>query len=94
MTFKARKLKYLYSITFQGPVVQKVANAIQWINPYPLDNSIGFAGVYPVDSAIHLLNNPGQVFHNPYEPCLRGGQILDIPTGIAEVLVRIPVQQT
>ena len=35
-------------------------NAIQWINPCPLDNSIGFAGVYPVDSAIHLLNNPGQ----------------------------------
>ena len=51
MTFKARKLKYLYSITFQ-------------------------------------------VFHNPYEPCPRGGQILDIPTGIAEVQVRIPVQQT
>ena len=34
----------------QAPVVQKVASAIQWINHYPLDNSIGFASVYPVDS--------------------------------------------
>ena len=42
-----------------APVVQKVASAIQWINHYPLDNSIGSASVYPVDSAIHLLNNPG-----------------------------------
>ena len=33
-----------------APVVQKVASAIQWINHYPLDNSIGFASVYPVDS--------------------------------------------
>ena len=33
-----------------APVVQKVASAIQWINYYPLDNSIGFASVYPVDS--------------------------------------------
>ena len=42
-----------------APVVQKVASAIQWINHYPLDKSIGFASVFPVDSAIHLLNNPG-----------------------------------
>ena len=33
-----------------APVVQKAASAIQWINHYPLDNSIGFASVYPVDS--------------------------------------------
>ena len=33
-----------------APVVQKVASAIQWINHYPLDRSIGFASVYPVDS--------------------------------------------
>ena len=37
-------------IKFLAPVVQKVASAIQWINRYPLDNSIGFASVYPVDS--------------------------------------------
>ena len=25
-------------------------SAIRWINHYPLDNSIGFASVYPLDS--------------------------------------------
>ena len=43
----------------QAWVVQKVDNAIHRINHYPLDNSIGFASVYPVDSAIHRLNNQG-----------------------------------
>ena len=42
----------------------------------------------------YLNSTTFQVFHNPYEPCLRGGQILDISTGIAEAKVRIPVQQT
>ena len=40
-----------------APVVQTLDSAIHWINHYPLDNSIGFASVYPVDSAIHRLNN-------------------------------------
>ena len=35
---------------FQAPVVRRVDSAIQWINRYPLDNSIGFASVYPLDS--------------------------------------------
>jgi len=38
-------------------VVQTMDSAIQRINHYPLGNSIGFAWVYPVDSAIHCLNN-------------------------------------
>ena len=33
-----------------APVVQKVDSAIHWINHYPLDNSIGFASVYLLDS--------------------------------------------
>ena len=44
----------------QAPVVQKVDNAIHWINLYPLKNAIGFRNTYsldPVDSVIHLLNN-------------------------------------
>ena len=33
-----------------APVVQTVDNAIHRINHYPLDNAIGFAITYPVDS--------------------------------------------
>ena len=32
----------------QAPVVQKVDNAIQWINHYPADDAIGFPNTYPV----------------------------------------------
>ena len=32
------------------PVVQKVDNAIQWINLYPLDSVIGSYNSYPLDS--------------------------------------------
>ena len=32
----------------QAPVVQKVDNAIQWINHYPVNNAIGFPNTYPV----------------------------------------------
>ena len=35
---------------FQAPVVQTNDSAIRRINYYPLDNSIGFASVYPLDS--------------------------------------------
>ena len=38
-------------------------SAIQWINHYPLNISIGFASVYPVDSAIHRLKNWGLIFN-------------------------------
>ena len=34
----------------QAPVVQTLDSAIHWINHYPLDNSIGFASVYSLDS--------------------------------------------
>ena len=34
----------------QSPVVRWVDSAIHRINRYPLDNSIGFASVYPLDS--------------------------------------------
>ena len=33
-----------------GPVVRRVDSAIHWIDHYPLDNSIAFASVYPLDS--------------------------------------------
>ena len=54
-------------VTFidQAPVVQKLDSAIYRINLYPLDNAISFRNIYPlggdfpVDSAIHRLNNWG-----------------------------------
>ena len=56
----------------QAPVVQKVDNAIRWINLYPLDSAISFSNIYPLDShwiviypldsAIQRLNNSGQTY--------------------------------
>ena len=34
----------------QGLVVQKVDNAIQWINLYPVDSAIRFPNTYPLDN--------------------------------------------
>ena len=31
-------------------VVQKVDNAIRWMNLYPVDKAIGFPNTYPLDS--------------------------------------------
>ena len=37
-----------------APVVQKVDNAIHWINPhYPLDNEIGLPNTFPLDMVIY-----------------------------------------
>ena len=33
-----------------APVVQKVDNAIRWINLYPLDSVISFPNINPLDS--------------------------------------------
>ena len=33
-----------------APVIQKVDNAIQWINLYPVDNPNDFPNTYPLDS--------------------------------------------
>ena len=54
----------------QAPVVQKLDNAIRWINHSPADNliimvyptRISWIVIYPVDSAIQLLNDQGQDF--------------------------------
>ena len=48
-------------LTNQALVVQKADNAIHWIDPYPLNSTIGFHKIYPVDSTIQRLDNPGQV---------------------------------
>ena len=52
----------------QAQVVQKLYNAIHWINHYPVDSAIGFPNIFhwrvifPVDSAIQRLNNWGLEF--------------------------------
>ena len=54
---------------YLAPVVQKRDSATQWINHYPVDNTIGLPttyqldsnNIYLVDSAIQLLNNQGQL---------------------------------
>ena len=37
-----------------APVVQKVDNAIHWINHYPLESAIGFPNTYPWDSDLSV----------------------------------------
>ena len=44
------KYPQLIGGTFQAPVVEKVDNAIQWINLYPVDSAIGFSNAYPPES--------------------------------------------
>ena len=34
----------------QGPVVQRLDNAIYWINHYPPDSVVCFVTTYPLDS--------------------------------------------
>ena len=44
-----------------GPSCLKVDSAIQCINLYPVDSTIGFPNSYPVDTAVQCLNNWGQI---------------------------------
>ena len=61
---QSRALGSVFLLPFakQAPVVQKVDNAIHRINHYPLDIAIGFAIIYPVDSAIHPKLGPDDNF--------------------------------
>ena len=42
-------------VSYQGPVVQRVGNAIHWINRYPLDSIVGFVNAYPLDSDLSCI---------------------------------------
>ena len=51
-----------YRPNLQAPIVQTMDSAISGINHYPVDSAIGLIHwilIYPVDSAIHRLNNRG-----------------------------------
>ena len=47
----------VWIVNILAPVVQKVDSAIHQINHYPANNTLNFVNTYPLDSAIHLLNN-------------------------------------
>ena len=53
-------------IILQAPVVQKLDNAIHRINRYPVDkcwqNKPRYPLIFPVDSVVHLSNNPSLIF--------------------------------
>lgn len=63
LTFK--EISFLFSALIIGQTVyslgpvQKVDNAVQRINPYPLDNAIGLPYTYLLERAIKALNNWG-----------------------------------
>ena len=40
-----------------APVVQKVDNAIHWINHYPLDSAIGLPNTYRLDMVIYAVDS-------------------------------------
>ena len=52
---------YLLDSDLSGPVVQKVDSTIQWIAQLVFVLLIRWIAIYPVDSAIHVLNNQGLV---------------------------------
>ena len=64
-------------LKLQAPVVQKVDSAIHQINLYALDSAAQLVSpilfhrvaIYLVDSAIHLLNNRGQICRSMFETC-------------------------
>ena len=50
VSIKTRSPPTSFSFKDQAPVFQTLDSAIHRINHYPLDNSIGFASVYPLCS--------------------------------------------
>ena len=37
-------------LSTQGPVVQRLDNAVHWMNSYPVDSVVCFVDTYPLDS--------------------------------------------
>ena len=57
----------------QAPVVKKLVSAIHWINRYPVDNTIGFANAYPLDSYLSSVNTIGFANAYPLDSYLSSG---------------------
>ena len=60
LLFLTTKIAAVTSRAKLAPVVQKMDIGIQWINIRESNCAILRIKIYPVDSAIHLLNNWGQ----------------------------------
>ena len=58
-----------YNFNKLAPVIQKVDNAIHWINRYPVENAVGFPNTCPLDSDFSggqcypTLKQPGPDLH-------------------------------
>ena len=42
--------KIIFGTVEPAPVVQRLDNAIHWINHYPADSVVCFVNIYPLDS--------------------------------------------
>ena len=50
IVFQTKTFDFRHHISDLVPVFQKVYKAIYCINHYPVDNAIGFANTYPLES--------------------------------------------
>ena len=66
------------SIILRAPVVQKLGSAIYWINLHSVDNAIGFPNSYPLDSAIQLLYNWGQMITQPHSRIVKYIMVIEL----------------
>ena len=76
------------SIILRAPVVQKLGSTIYWINLHSVDNTIGFPNSYPLDSAIQLLYNWGQMITQPHSRIVKYIMVIE-PSGVQFGLKKI-----
>ena len=55
-----------FSLNLLAPVIQRLDNAIQWIRVNKTNHAIHWKVIYPVDSVIQRLKNPGLDSRNTF----------------------------
>ena len=69
MSFESFIFQGCYRAEFhhQGPAVQRLDNAIHWINRYPVDSAVrllnSYPLIYPLDSVIHSFEKRAQIYN-------------------------------
>ena len=63
---------YFNTDNHQAPVVQRLANAIYWINHYPVDREVYFANYYLLDSDLSR-----EISNSRVHPLTNWGQMID-----------------